>query len=258
MIDTHCHLIPFIDDGAADWDTALAMARAAAADGIRQAITTPHWTGEPGEAATILQRVGELQERLDAENIRLKIHAGNEVVLVPRLVEALRSGEALTQAGSSYILLETAQFEHGAYVHEALFQLQSHGYRVILAHPERLNTWQKSLTGLADLVRRGCHLQVNAGSLLGGFGAPAKRAAEEIVRRRWASLLATDAHSLSTRPPLLRPAVRRCAQLIGELAAAALVEDHPARVLCNEQLPYVDTENPAPARRFTFPWRPRP
>ena len=41
MIDLHCHMLPGIDDGAADLDTALEMARIAVADGIRLTACTP-------------------------------------------------------------------------------------------------------------------------------------------------------------------------------------------------------------------------
>ncbi len=42
MIDLHCHMLPGIDDGARDLDTALAMARIAVDDGIRVTACTPH------------------------------------------------------------------------------------------------------------------------------------------------------------------------------------------------------------------------
>lgn len=42
MIDLHCHILPGIDDGAPDLETALRMARIAAADGIVCTACTPH------------------------------------------------------------------------------------------------------------------------------------------------------------------------------------------------------------------------
>jgi protein-tyrosine phosphatase len=36
MIDLHCHILPGLDDGAATLDDAVAMARGAAADGIKK------------------------------------------------------------------------------------------------------------------------------------------------------------------------------------------------------------------------------
>jgi protein-tyrosine phosphatase len=260
MIDVHCHLLPFIDDGARDWEAAMAMARTAVGYGTTQIIVTPHWTGAPGERETILERLAEFRTRARAEGLPLTMHTGNEVVLVPRLLDALKEGQAFTLGGSSYLLLETAQLEQGAFTHAALFQLQSHGYRVILAHPERVRSWQHSVEEVRELIQRGCYLQVNAGSLMGGFGNSARKTAEEFLRRGWVSLLATDAHSPNSRPPLLGQAFSRCAELIGAQRALKLVEENPARVLRDQELPYVDTDAPV-ARRgflsFLWPWSDR-
>lgn len=256
MIDVHCHVLPFLDDGSPDWETSLNMARAASQDGIQQCIATPHWTGAPGEADKTRDRAEEFRKRLTEERIPIKVHVGNEVILVPRLVEALKEGQALTLGGSNYVLLETAQLETGAYTHSALFQLQSSGYRVVLAHPERVRSWHGYLGELRELLQRGCFLQLNGASLVGGFGSSVQRAAEELVRRGWISLMATDAHSSTKRPQVLGPAVKRCVQMIGEERTRTLVYDNPARILCGEQLPYLDTDLP-PRRRFSFPWWPR-
>ena len=254
MIDVHCHILPFLDDGALDWEAALSMARLMVEDGTRECIATPHWTGVPDETDATRARLEELAQRLGGAGLPLKVHAGNEVVLVPRLVEALASGQAFTLAGSRYLLLETAQLEQGAYVRSALFQLQSHGYRIILAHPERMSSWQADSRELSELIERGCRLQVNAGSLLGEFGKAARRAAEELVRRGWVSLIGSDAHSPTLRPPGLSAAVARCASLTTADAARALVEDNPACILRDQELPYINTEAQSPRRAFAFPW----
>jgi protein-tyrosine phosphatase len=257
VIDTHCHVLPFLDDGASDWEVSLQMVRTAQEDGISQCIATPHWTGAPGEVEKIRERADELKERLAAESLSFKIHLGNEVILVPRLVEALKDGTALTLGSSNYVLLETAQLEQGGYIHTALFQLQSAGYRVILAHPERVKSWQGYFGDVRDLLQRGCFLQVNAGSLLGGFGKEAQQMAEDLIRLRWVSLVASDAHGLNARPQRLRAAVKKCAQLIGEEAAQALVTRNPMRVLCDEQLPYVDLDVPLPRKVLGFTFWPK-
>jgi protein-tyrosine phosphatase len=254
VIDVHCHILPFLDDGALDWEAALSMARLMVEDGTRECITTPHWVGTPDETDATRARLEELAQRLRAAGIPLTLHPGNEVILVPRLVEALASGQALTLAGSRYLLLETAQLEHGAYVRSALFQLQSHGYRIILAHPERVTAWQGQYAELSELIERGCRLQVNAGSLLGEFGKGPRRAAEELVRRRWVSLLGSDAHSPSVRRPRLSAAAARCASLTSPGVARALVEDNPACILRDQELPYINTEAPAQRRAFALPW----
>lgn len=255
MIDLHCHPLPFLDDGAKDWDAALRMAEAAAADGVTQWVATPHWTGRPGEAQKNEETRQELVRRLSEAGIPLRVHGGNEVVLVPDLPQILKDGRARTLAGSSYILLETAQFENGAYLDQALFQLQSHGFRVILAHPERLRSWQEDQAELRELVYRGCYLQVNAGSLRGDFGRAAQRTAEKLLKLGWVSFLASDGHSPDRRPPLLHAAVEHAAQIAGREAVLEMVQGNPARVICGDYVPPV---TPEPPTRPRFPWLPWP
>ena len=254
MIDLHCHPLPFLDDGAADWDVALAMARIAVAEGVTQWVATPHWSDTPGESEQVQTRLAELRERLAAAQLPLVVHPGHEVVLSPRLLAALREGAALPLAGSSYILLETAHLARGAYILNAVFQLQSSGYRIVLAHPERVRPWHDDLSKLRGLVARSCFLQVNAGSLVGDFGKEVRRAAERLLRLGWVQLLASDAHNADSRPPRLRPALARAAAIVGEAAAHRLVVAHPARVLANELLPEGDPDATLAKRRFWFAW----
>ena len=47
MIETHFHCLPEIDDGPEDWDEAVALCRAAAAEGTTTLIATPHVLRDP-------------------------------------------------------------------------------------------------------------------------------------------------------------------------------------------------------------------
>lgn len=254
MIDVHCHMLPFVDDGARDWETSLTMARMAYEDGIRTTILTPHWTGQPGEIDSVKARRTELAERLRDAGIGLNLLLGNEVILTPQLEEALQDGGALHLADSKFVLLETAQLEHGAFNRKAIFRLQTHGHRVILAHPERVPSWEKEHTELKELIQAGCALQVNAQSLLGGFGKGPKLAAERFLKAGWVSLMGTDAHSTGSRPPILSAALARVEKLIGEAGARRLVLDNPQRILENRPLPWVDLDAEPVKRGFSFPW----
>src|SRR5436309_14283837 len=98
-------MLPAVDDGAEDWEASLAMARMAVEDGVSQCVLTPHWTGAPGESETVQQRFQELEQRLKDERLPLRLHRGNEVVLVPGLARALEEQRAFTLGGSSYLLL---------------------------------------------------------------------------------------------------------------------------------------------------------
>jgi protein-tyrosine phosphatase len=46
MIDIHHHLLWSLDDGASNMETSVAMAKAAAADGISHIVCSPHANGK--------------------------------------------------------------------------------------------------------------------------------------------------------------------------------------------------------------------
>ena len=72
MIDLHCHILPGIDDGAADLSVSIAMAKAFVRDGVSVVACTPHIL--PGlyhnSGPQIRQATAQLQQVLDREGIR--------------------------------------------------------------------------------------------------------------------------------------------------------------------------------------------
>ena len=42
LFDVHCHMVPGVDDGAADLEESLAMLKMQHEDGVRKIIITPH------------------------------------------------------------------------------------------------------------------------------------------------------------------------------------------------------------------------
>ena len=68
MIEIHFHCLPRVDDGPKSWDEAVALCRAAAAEGTTRIVATPHvlrgsWTNTNPVARERL--VQALNERLD-------------------------------------------------------------------------------------------------------------------------------------------------------------------------------------------------
>src|SRR6478736_4974896 len=94
MINLHCHILPGIDDGAADLSVSIEMARAFVADGVSVVACTPHIL--PGlyhnSGPQIRQGVAQLQQILDKEGIPLRLVTGADNHIVPSFVAELRSG----------------------------------------------------------------------------------------------------------------------------------------------------------------------
>lgn len=235
MIDLHCHLLPGIDDGAADIETALAMARLAAADGIRTTFCTPHIY--PGlyenTGRDIRRRVIALQRAINDAGIALKLSYGADTHLVPEVLDGLRDGRIPTLAGSRYFLLEPSHTVAPPRFVDAVFQFIGHGYVPVITHPERLTWVAEHYQDFLQLARSGAWLQVTGGALLGKFGKQAQRYAEQFVGDGWCAVLASDGHTTARRSPVLADAVERAARLVGHEEATRLVVDRPRAIAAN-------------------------
>jgi protein-tyrosine phosphatase len=257
MRDLHCHILPCVDDGAESEADALAMARLAVEEGIRDIVVTPHFHMLDRESPRddLTRRVGEFQALLLAEGVPLTIHAGCEVYLEPDTPKRWDDGELTPINGSSFLLVETSFHDYPRYVDDVLFQLQTRGVQPILAHPERYVAFQQKPELLADLVGRGVLAQLTAGSLLGYFGKGAKSAADTFMKRGLVQIVSTDAHRpAGNRSTAVNAARARALELVGEARATAMFEDLPAAILRDETIDLPPVEAPAGGSFFRRLW----
>jgi protein-tyrosine phosphatase len=244
VIDIHSHILPGLDDGAQTWEEALEMARLAVADGIRVMVATPHLFKERivdprslNEKSVILERVAQFQERLAAEEIALEILPGCDV---PLSVEALRllEDDLLTTINDAnrYLLLELPDTSIPPATQEICFRIKSKGITPIITHPERHLIIQEAPDKLARLLDLGCLSQLTAGSLTGRFGRHVARISRKLIKKGYIHLLATDAHNLGGRPPLLSPALEELSDLVGPERALAMVKQVPEKIINGESI----------------------
>lgn len=248
--DIHCHLVPGIDDGAADLATALAMARQAVEDGTTTVIATPHQLGGNRHisADAIRGGVSTLKRELETAGIPLTVLPGADVRIEPELPALLKAGEVVTLADRGrHVLLE---LPHDIYVPiEPLLQsLHKQGLTGILSHPERNRGLMAAPQIIESLVARGCLMQITAGSLLGSFGSTAKRIATSCVQKRLVHFVASDAHDTVRRPFGLAAAFAAISALADESLAMTVCRDNPARAAAGDPV----VANSAPRQRFSF------
>jgi protein-tyrosine phosphatase len=236
MIDLHCHILPGIDDGAADLPVSLAMAEALVADGVTTVACTPHIL--PGvyhnSGPQIRAAVQQLQEALDQERIPLRLVAGADVHIAPDLASGLQSGRLLALGDTRYVLIEPPHNVLPPRLEESFFGLLAAGYVPILTHPERLSWIDKHYTTISRLFQAGVWMQVTAGSLAGAFGRNPLYWAERMLDEGRVHFLATDAHDTKRRPPNLGKGRDLAAKLVGDGEAEHLVVSRPEGVLRDE------------------------
>jgi protein-tyrosine phosphatase len=233
MIDLHCHLLPGIDDGASDLDTALEMARVAVGDGITQLACTPHIY--PGvyenDAQKIRGAVARFGERLAEAGIPLCLTFGADTHLVPDLVEGLRAGRIPTLNGSRYFLFEPPHHVAPPRFAESVFNVLAAGYVPLITHPERLRWIEDHYELFIHAARGGAWLQLTSGSLTGRFGRRVRRWSERMLDEGVVHILATDAHNLGKRAPLLAEGRDAAAERVGEEEALRMVLGRPGAIL---------------------------
>ncbi len=254
MIDIHSHILPGIDDGADTEDESVELARMAVADGVRTVVATPHCN--EGSYFNQLEgiRVGvtRLRERLQRERIDLELLPGAEVHLCPDLVDRVRDGRAPTIADNGKtLLLELSLTQYPVKIADLIFRLKLAGLEILLAHPERIRYFQEDHERYEELVRVGAYGQITTGSILGTFGSKAREYSEELLSKQLVHVLASDAHSLRGRPPVLGPAVEAMIPLVGDELAHAMTEGIP-RALIEGRTPEIPAPRPTRSPRRSF------
>ena len=139
MIDLHCHILPGVDDGAPDMESAVEMARALRGVGFRTIAPSPHF-GEGSNGDVPLVVASETREKLAGvlaqEGIELALLPNAEHHLRPSLFDRLDAGDVMPIGGpeGKWILVEFP-WQPIPEPEDIIFRLQMKGFRVVLAHP---------------------------------------------------------------------------------------------------------------------------
>lgn len=236
LIDSHCHILPGIDDGAADSSVSLEMAVMAVADGIGTVIATPHIVEGLFEGRDLEKRIDILQTLIDSEGIDLRLLPGAELPMSICLQGDKETLAGLALAGGAYLLMETAEtgFEQ---LKRAAYQVRLAGFYPVLAHPERTSFVSANPEKLIDLVAGSeVFCQLTAASLEGLLGKSVRKTAEKLISAGAVHLIATDAHSTGKRRPLLSQAFQILTDMVGNTVAETILLENPARLVKSAML----------------------
>ncbi len=239
MIDLHCHFLPGVDDGPRTLDEALTLAAASVANGITKAVMTPHVYPEvfDNTLATLAPVFSRYQEALEIAGIPLQILLGGEVRLHADIFQLLAAGQLPEMGrldGKRIVLLELPDAHIPVGALESCKRFSNQGFRPMIAHPERNKEVMRDPMRIKPFVDTGCLLQVTAASIIGRFGASASDAAHRLLSKGMVAAVATDAHNMAHRPPLLREARVVIEQRYGTELAYRLTEETPASIVCSQ------------------------
>ncbi len=223
-LDIHSHILPAVDDGARDIDTAVALLEMMKEQGVTDIIATPHFYPDTDSAENFTELVqkaySELKNEISQKNLP-KIFLGCEL----RYFSGMGKSHAIKQfviSGTNYLLLE---LPYGASITKTVLQditdiSEIQGLIPILAHIERYSK-VKGYKKLLKLISDGYALaHINAGAVVSKEEA---KVCEKLIKGGYVSYLASDTHSIKHRPPQIKQALDIITERLGRSVANRLI-----------------------------------
>lgn len=167
---------------------------------------------------------------------RMKLYLGNELRYSKDCISWLEQGACRTINGTSFVLVDFSEREEKRNIVRGLENLLNAGYTPILAHVERYSDFGRDFRPLADLRANGVVIQIDAQSVIRGFGLGAQYRRRKLLAESLVDIVASDAHDLHFRPLV----IMRCYDYIKKQHGT----DY-ARAVCLENAEHILTDNTA-------------
>lgn len=194
MTDYHTHLLPGVDDGVKTLEESMQILAGMERLGVRQVWLTPHIMEDlPNTTRALEARFGELKT---AYKGILRLHLAAEYMMDNLFEERLAKEDLLPVGESgSHLLVETSCFNPPMALQNLFLRIKRKGYYPLLAHPERYAYMTKE--DYRHLLEAGVKFQLNLFSLVGAYGAEARKKAAWLVKNGYYPLCGSDVHSLA-------------------------------------------------------------
>ncbi len=209
MIDLHSHVLPGLDDGAADIAATLEICDSLRSEGVEHVVGTPHVRNDlPTSLDSIASAAHEAQVAVDDAGIGLALSTGGELTLE---YAGTLDDSTLRRYGygdGTYLLIETPYGGWPLGSDYAIGRLRSQGFRCVIAHPERNTDVIADPAVLNQFADADCLFQVTAASLTSHAPSRVRATARKLVSLGLCHIIASDAHGHATRPPAFGAARR--------------------------------------------------
>lgn len=193
--DWHSHILPGVDDGVQTMEESLEILRLYEELGVKSVWLTPHIMEDiPNTTAHLRERFAELQAAYTGP---VMLHLAAENMLDNLFEERLKRNDLLPlDENGDHLLVETSYFSPPMGLSNILLRIKAKGYYPVLAHPERYVYMGES--EYRQLKDTGVKFQLNLPSLVGAYGADARRKAKWLLENMYYQFKGTDTHKLTT------------------------------------------------------------
>lgn len=194
-VDMHNHLLPGIDDGSESVEQSLELIKGLQSLGIKKSISTPHIIQgvHPNTKDTINNAHNQLSQFLKEQESSFELFAAAEHMIDDGL-PALLKDDGLCVIPGGYVLIEMSYLAESRSLFQTIFDIQSLGYKPILAHPERYGYYHMNFDMYKKIKNTGCMLQLNLLSISRYYGVDVKSTALTLIKSGMYDFVGTDMH----------------------------------------------------------------
>ena len=233
LADLHCHLMPYVDDGAYDRDECLALLQMEAEQGVRSICLTPHLRADMFETPDeeILRHFAEVTELAEEAALPLELCHSREYHFDRIFRELLRNRQIRPLGAGRTVLVEFGGRHSREDILDAVKLVSDAGYVPLIAHVERYAPLHQDWSFACELREQGALLQLNAGSVLGQEGLRQRLLCRKLLQKDLVTVIASDAHDVKIRAPQLRQCAEHLEHKYGLRAAKLLLSGNPKAIL---------------------------
>ena len=194
--DIHSHILPGIDDGAADVAASINLIKGMLELGFTSFTGTPHVMEDMyrNNTETITNAHALLLRALEESNMNVPVRAAAEYLMDGNLEKLLAEKTPLLTIRENWVLFEISFIQPPLKLKQLIFEMQLQGYQPVLAHPERYSFYYSKKAALEEIHSLGCLFQSNLLSFSGYYGPAAQQSAEFLAEKGFTTLLGTDLH----------------------------------------------------------------
>lgn len=198
LTDHHCHILPNMDDGAADVAEALEMIEIMKEQGVEMIVATPHfYVHEERSLTEYLIRREEAYESISQLAVIPDIVLGAEVA-VEHGISKIQGIDRLAIEGTDMILLELPFRDYEDWMSEEINAISSeYGLKIILAHIHRYLNYY-SPENFEKILETDAVFQFNNDAFLVPEG---KELLDRLVKDKRRIVFGSDAHNTDGRRP---------------------------------------------------------
>ena len=234
MIDIHSHLIYGVDDGSRSLEESIDILKNLSINGVTDIILTPHFINETKYTSLKLdnaKKFKELQKEVKNQNININLYLGNEIYIDKNIFKLIEENKICTLNNTEYVLVELPISGVYSDYQDIINNLLNEGCKVILAHPERYDSFQKDYSKIDELLELGVLFQCNMDSIIGRYGMKAKKVMKQMLKDKKITFLGTDIHNSKEDYTFIEKSKKKMLKYISEDYLEDMLINNPKLII---------------------------